>query len=107
MTAYTITSPDDIDPALWSSIVSAGDVITLRTGAGYRHIPVGIPLCSGCDGALDDEGFCEACQEPAHWRDTIRQALLAPRSGITAKPCQFRSPEELTDDIHRIAGGRL
>ncbi len=109
--AYTIASPDQV--IFGTHVASIIDAVTgaetahfvMPGGRRFSH-PIGIPLCSGCDGALDDEGYCASCEEPAHWRDTIRQALLAPRSGITARVCMERSPETLTEAVYQAAGGQ-
>lgn len=75
-------------------------------------LPLGVPLCTGCDGAVMD-GWCASCEEPA---GEVPAYAIRPREhDETACPCPRRlapvrsliaTPEALTDAVYAMAGGR-
>lgn len=75
---YTITHPDQV--ILGTHVADVIDAATGHRvahfrhhyGAGYFSLPIGVPLCTGCDSPTEGD-YCAACEEP------VDRAVLLPR----------------------------
>lgn len=109
--SYTLHAPSEV--VLGTHVASIIDAVGGMEAAHFAmpggarfSLPIGVPICSGCDGLVADDGYCASCEEPAHWRDTI--AGVKPRSLAPVRPilAAMLPPEEMTEVVHRIAGSR-
>lgn len=69
--AYTIPSAADITDRTGAyHIASVYDAVTGCEVAhfiggsvsGHWSLPIGVPLCAGCDGIVDATGYCASCE---------------------------------------------